>query len=209
MKDKLLQGTVKFKEEVFEKYRKHFEDLSSHQKPHTLFIACSDSRIDPNMICHSKPGELFIIRNVANLVPNYRKVDEHLATTAAIEYAVMALGVQNIVVCGHSNCGGCNALFESDEKMESIPNTKKWLELAKPVKEKIEKEHGHLCDSEKEFLTEQLNVVEQIKHLMSYPYIVEKYVEGKLKILGWHYIIETGEVYNYNKDTGEFELYNG
>jgi len=207
--DKLLKGTVKFKEEVFEKYRKHFEDLSNHQKPHTLFIACSDSRIDPNMICHSEPGELFIIRNVANLVPNYRRVDEHLATTAAIEYAVEVLGVQNIVVCGHSNCGGCNALFASDEKMESIPNTKKWLELAKPVKEKIEKEHGHLCDSEKEFLTEQLNVVEQIKHLMSYPYIVEKYVEGKLKILGWHYIIETGEVYNYNKDTGEFELYNG
>ncbi|MCX5774366.1 MAG: carbonic anhydrase [Fusobacteria bacterium] len=208
MKDKLLQGTVKFKEEVFEKYRKHFEELSSHQNPHTLFIACSDSRVDPNMICHTKPGELFIIRNVANLVPNYRKVDEHLATTAAIEYAIVALGVEAIVVCGHSNCGGCNALFASDEKLSNIPNTKKWLELAKAVKEKIEKEHSHLCDSGREFLTEQLNVVEQIKHLLSYPYIVEKYIEGKLKILGWHYIIETGEIYNYNKETGEFELYN-
>ena len=101
--EKLLNGVVQFKKEDFEAHKELFQELANYQKPHTLFIGCSDSRIVPNMITSTLPGELFVIRNIANIVPPYRIKDEYLATTSAIEYAVIVLEIQNIIICGHSN----------------------------------------------------------------------------------------------------------
>ena len=129
---KILNGIVQFKREDFEQHKELFQNLGAAQKPHTLFIACSDSRVDPNLITKTLPGELFIIRNIANLVPPYRTTAEFVATTAAIEYAVVFLEVEHIIVCGHSNCGGCNACLRTPEYLEAAPHTKKWLELAHP-----------------------------------------------------------------------------
>jgi len=185
-----------------------FENLKDKQSPHTLFIGCSDSRVVPTLITKSLPGELFIIRNIANIVPPYRETEEYVATTSAIEYAVQVLNVENIVVCGHSNCGGCRALYMEDEKLLKIPHVKKWLELAKRAKDKLlsNLQDDSLPEDKLEWMTEQANVIEQIKNLLTYPYIIDKYIEGKLKIYGWYYIIQTGEIYNYNKDNGYFEL---
>jgi carbonic anhydrase len=205
---KLLEGVVQFKKEDYESHKSLFKDLGRIQKPHTLFIGCSDSRIVPNLITKTMPGELFMVRNIANLVPKYRESAEYFATTSAIEYAVIILNVETILICGHSNCGGCAALYAPDELLKKIPHTRKWLELASPVKYQVLSQVDENDHEAREWLTEQTNIVEQMKHLLTYPFIREKYEKGELKILGWYYIIETGEIYNYNKDQGCFELIN-
>lgn len=206
--EKLLQGLIKFRKNDFEVHRELFGKLSRSQNPHTLFIGCSDSRLVPNLITQTLPGELFVIRNIANIVPPYRNTQEYLATTAAIEYAVNVLEVQNIIVCGHSNCGGCKSLYSPDEELDTIPHTKKWLELAGNVKNRVLAEVTEDEKGKREWMTEQINVVEQLKHLLTYPFIRDKYTQQTLTIDGWYYIIETGEVYIYNRQNGVFELAN-
>ena len=206
--EKLINGVVEFRQKDYEEHKELFTSLGRKQKPHTLFIGCSDSRIVPSLITKTLPGELFLIRNVANMIPKYRLADEYLSTTSAIEYAVQVLEVENIIVCGHSNCGGCAALYKSEEEFANLPHTQKWLELAQPVKEQVEKQLPRDDPAAREWLVEQTNIVEQMKHLLSYPYIEKRYKEGKIAIQGWYYIIETGEVFNYNKTAGYFELMN-
>lgn len=204
----LLKGIVNFREKDYDAHKELFNKLKEQQKPHTLFISCSDSRVDPNMITGSLPGELFIIRNIANIVPPFRDTQDYVATTSAIEYAVLMLGVENIIVCGHSNCGGCAACLKPAEFLDKLPHTRKWLELSNPVRDRILKEINEEDYGKREWLMEQANVVEQLKHLLSYPYIKEKVKNEILKISGWHYIIETGEIFIYDKIAGEFKLAN-
>lgn len=206
--EKLIKGAVSFRQNDFEAHEQLFSELGKEQKPHTLFIGCSDSRLVPNMITTTMPGELFIIRNIANIVPPYKVEGEYLAAISAIEFAIQALEVENIVVCGHSNCGGIAALYKSADYFQKLPHTRKWLELALPVKEKVQRILPNGNDASREWLTEQMNIVEQIHHLLSYPYIAEKYSKGLLSINGWYYIIETGEIFSYNADKGFFELIN-
>lgn len=160
------------------------------------------------MITKTLPGELFVVRNIANIVPPYRETNEFVATTSAIEYAVNVLNVENIVVCGHSNCGGCTSIYLPKDKLASMPHTQKWLELAENVKRRVLNAVPSGNEELREWMTEQINVIEQIKHLFTYPFIRRKYMQGQLNIYGWYYIIETGEVYIYNKDNGEFEAGN-
>ena len=205
---KLIEGAVAFRQNDFETHEQLFSALGKEQKPHTLFIGCSDSRLVPNMITTTMPGELFIIRNVANIIPPYQHAGEYLAAISAIEFAIQGLEVENIVVCGHSNCGGIAALYKPAEYFEKLPHTRKWLELALPVKEKALKMLPDANHASREWLTEQMNIVEQIHHLLTYPYIAEKYEKGLLTISGWYYIIETGEIFSYNAAKGFFELIN-
>ncbi|OHD11897.1 MAG: carbonic anhydrase [Spirochaetes bacterium GWB1_48_6] len=206
--DKILEGLVEFRQNDFENHKDLFQDLSKIQKPHTLFIGCSDSRVVPEMMTKSLPGELFMVRNVANLVPRFRLTQEYVATTSAIEYAVQILDIKNIIVCGHSNCGGCAALYFTDEQMKKIPNTKKWLELAAPIKARVLNQVPDNNPQAREWLTEQMNIVEQLKNLLTYPYILERVEAGTLTIHGWYYIIETGEVFSYDRNMGYFEKLN-
>jgi carbonic anhydrase len=206
MADKIISGIVKFREKDYLEHKDLFSSLKTKQKPHTLFIGCSDSRVLPNLITNTLPGELFVIRNIANLVPPYRITNEFVATTSAIEYAVCMLNVENIIVCGHSNCGGCAAMFYDDEKFKNIPNVKNWLTLAQNVKDKLIKEFGNSDMCRLEWVVEQTNVVEQLTHLMTYPYIKDRVDNGKIKLYGLYYIIETGEIYNYNFENGYFEV---
>lgn len=210
--EKLLKGIIKFKTEDYKKYEDVFGSLKDSQKPHTLFIGCSDSRVVPTLITKALPGELFIVRNVANIVPPFRQTDEYLGTQASIEYAVNILRVENIIVCGHSNCGGCNAILNYyTADFQNIDSVKRWLKLGLPALEKLEKfflkGKNKIDDSiNKNLMIEQLNVLEQIKNLLTFPYIAKKQREGKLNIYGWYYIIETGDIFNYNKDKKYFEL---
>jgi carbonic anhydrase len=205
---KLIDGAVAFRQNDLETHEQLFSELGKEQKPHTLFIGCSDSRLVPNMITATMPGELFIIRNVANIVPPYQETGEYLAAVSAIEFAIQALEVENIVVCGHSNCGGIAALYKPAEYFQKLPHTRKWLELALPVKEKVLKILPDGNHASREWLTEQMNIVEQIHHLLTYPFLAEKYNRGLLTISGWYYIIETGEIFSYNETKGFFELIN-
>lgn len=199
----LFDGVKEFNTNDFVEHQDLFREIGRHQQPHTLFIGCSDSRVVPNLITKTLPGELFVIRNIANIVPVYRTSEEFLATTSAIEYAVNVLNISTILICGHSNCGGCNALFMDDASLLEIPHTRKWLELAKNVRDKMNR--LRIADlAVREWMTEQLNIVEQMNHLLTYPYIKEKYAAGELEIFGWYYIIETGEVFNYDKKEKKF-----
>lgn len=206
--DKLLKGIVKFRQVDFDTHKILFKELKNRQNPHTLFISCSDSRVDPNLITKTLPGELFIIRNIANIVPPYRNTADYVSTTSAIEYAVLELEVENIIVCGHSNCGGCAACLKTSESLNYLPHTKKWLELSYPVRDRIINEISPNQPETRQWMMEQGNVVEQLKNLMTYPYIKERAYNGQLKISGWHYIIESGEIFIYDKDKEEFLLAN-
>jgi len=203
MNDKLLEGVKNFKKEDFENQKELFEELKEGQKPHTFYIGCSDSRIVPNLITKTFPGEVFVVRNIANIVPPYEINDGTLKCTAAIlEYAVKYLEVENILVCGHSNCGGLKALFYSEEKLNSLPFVKSWLKIIDDVRDEAQKKNLKPEDIEK------INVLKQLDNLMTYPFVKERVQSGKLNLIGWYYIIETGEVYNYNNEKKEFELIN-
>lgn len=197
----LIDGTIKFMESDFGEYEGLFKELGRKQNPHTLFIGCADSRVVPNLITGTLPGELFVVRNIANIVPPYRISDEFLATTSAIEYAINALNVKNIVVCGHSNCGGCEAIYHAD-KLKKLPSVAKWLTQLNEIKHAVNA--LNLSPAKREWITERLNVINSLKNLLTFPGVREKIERNELKIYGWHYIIETGQVFAY--DGSEFKL---
>lgn len=204
--NRLFEGIRDFKTNEFIPRQQFFEELGRHQNPHTLFISCSDSRVIPNLVTKTIPGEMFVVRNIGNLVPFYDKdAEAFVATSAVIEYAVNQLNVTNIVVCGHSNCGGCAALYQ-DKELKNLPHTKKWLELAFPVKKTVEEKiaKNKISLDERSEFTEKMNVVQQMSHLMKYPYIRKRVKEGSLTIMGWYYHIEKGEIYNYDKKRKSF-----
>ncbi|HOM05353.1 MAG TPA: carbonic anhydrase [Candidatus Kapabacteria bacterium] len=198
--DNLLLGVKQFKDELYPEYKQLFESLKSQQSPHTLFIGCSDSRLIPDLITRSMPGELFVVRNIANIVPKYRISEEYLATTSAIEFAVLGLNVKNIVVCGHSNCGGCRALVQQYQ-FKNMPHTIKWLEQIKEIVDNI-----NIFDQDNMFeLIEKQNIILQLQNLMTYPFIKERFEEKTLQLFGWYFDIGTGTVFNYNRITNQFE----
>ena len=202
--EKLLNGVVKFQNKYFVEHKDIFKELSNKQKPHTLFIGCSDSRVIPNIITETLPGELFVMRNIGNMVPPYYENNAaYKCVAAVIEYSVKSLNVENIVICGHSNCGGCKALLK-EEHLDELPLVKEWLKLGENIKKRVMAKN--ISDEEKEFQIEQLNIVQQIENILTYPFVKEKYDKGELNIYGWYYIIETGEVFNYNFEKNEFEL---
>lgn len=200
----IIEKYKAFYKEDFGNYKDLFERLGSGQKPHTLFISCSDSRVVPELITKSLPGELFVVRTVANIVPPYDNSDISSTVSSAIEYAVMALEVENIVICGHYNCGGCAALHLEESKLDDKPSLKKWIRISKDVARKAVETVG--SDTSMLYtVTERLNVVKQIENILTYPFVKERFENKKIKIYGWHYIIPTGELYNYNFDTKTFE----
>jgi carbonic anhydrase len=187
--DRLAEGVLAFRREDFEPRRGLFEG----------------SRVVPNLMTRTDPGEVFVVRNVANIVPPYRASEEYLATTSAIEYAVKVLGVRNVVVCGHSNCGGCAALYLPEAELAGIPHTRNWLKLAEAAKARaLEALGGEDDPARREWLTEQANVVLQMGHAMSFPFIREGVRDGSISLSGWHYIIQTGEIFSYDRASGAF-----
>ena len=201
----LLNNVIQFQENYFQEHKDIFESIANAQNPHTLFIGCSDSRVVPDVILNTKPGEIFVVRNIANIVPPYKeKADSFRCTASIIEYAVQMLEVENIVICGHSNCGGCKALFYPQEKLNKFPFVKEWLKTNEDIKQRVLAKN--LSAEEREFQTEQLNIVKQLENITSYPFVEEKIKERKINLYGWYYIIETGDIFNYNFDNQKFEL---
>ncbi|MGK2905359.1 MAG: carbonic anhydrase [Desulfuromonadales bacterium] len=207
--EKLFKGVARFRQDDFEAHKELFESLSRKQKPHTLFIGCADSRVVPDLITRTMPGELFTVRNIANIVPPYRQTQEYAGTTSSIEYAVLSLDVENIVVCGHSNCGGCAAMNQSPEELAHLPNVRRWLEISREVRGRVDRQMDIECPEKREWLTEQINILVQMRNLLTYPYVRERYEQGRLNIYGWYYIIETGEIFNFNDQNEIFELVDG
>lgn len=178
--------------------------VTGGQSPKALFIGCSDSRVIPDMIVQTNPGDLFVVRNVGNLVPPYKPDKDFHSTATGIEYAVSVLNVEEIIICGHTHCGACNHLYQNIED-ESLVHTKKWLELGENAKKSAILSLGN--DAPKEDLlrlTEKLSIINQLENLLTYPHVKEKYEEGSLSIHGWYYDIETGEIDYYNAEAYDF-----
>ena len=195
--DELLERLRSFHHDAFPLYRERFEDLVAQgQHPTTLFIGCSDSRLVPYLLTGAGPGELFLVRNVGAFVPPYDGSHGHHGTAAAIEFAVLSLAVQRIVVCGHSHCGAIHALY--GETPAEAQNLARWLDLGRAATLPMQP-----C-AEVLRRTEQRAVVLQLERLMDYPMVRRRVSEGTLTLHGWHFVIEDGEVHVFDVQTGEF-----
>lgn len=178
--------------------------VTSGQSPKALFIGCSDSRVIPDLMVQSNPGDLFVIRNVGNFVPPYKPDEDYHATASGIEYAISVLKVQEVIICGHTHCGACKHLFEEIED-PSLIHTKKWLELGESAKKSAILSLGANAPKEDLLrLTEKLSVVKQIENILTYPNVKKRFEEGSLNIHGWYYDIETGRIEYYNAQSYEF-----
>ncbi|MEM9169280.1 MAG: carbonic anhydrase [Pseudomonadota bacterium] len=199
--DRIAAGVVKFQRKEFPKRKELFEQLARGQSPEALFIACSDSRVDPNLITQTEPGELFICRNAGNIVPPH--TNHTGAMTASIEFAVGALNVPHIVVCGHTECGAMKGAM-NPEGLDALPHVKEWLSYARAAALSVKENHGHL--DEKGQLDELIrqNVILQMRHLATHPYVAARLAAGKVQIHGWVYDIEDGGVTAYDEEAGEF-----
>jgi carbonic anhydrase len=205
---KLVEGIVRFRRDILPGYRETFARLALGQKPDVLFIGCSDSRVAVNVFASTDPGDLFVVRNVGNLVPccgenGQSSADESEA--AAIEFAINTLNVSSIIVCGHSECGAMQALIAGREKLEMI-NLQSWLRhgddslktLAALKEEKTElAPHNKLS---------QINVLKQLEHLKTYPIVQKKLQTGELSLHGWWFELKHADVYAYEEELDKFVL---
>lgn len=199
---KLIQGLHKFRSEVFPTREGLFTALAKGQRPETLFITCSDSRINPNLLTQTEPGELFILRNAGNLVPAYSPIGSGEAAT--IEFAVQHLGVQQIVVCGHTQCGAMKALLTPDALKDS-PAVANWLQHAEATRRLVQDNYKHLTGDALATVLVEENVLSQLEALRTHPAVRARLARGELSLHGWVYKIETGEVFQFSPETGQFE----
>lgn len=198
---KLLTGIHSFQQGYFAKNRELFEDLArSGQRPETLFITCCDSRVLPNLITQSQPGELFVLRNVGNVVPGLGLPG---GTAAAIEYAVEVLEVDNIIICGHTQCGAVEAIMHP-ERMEKLSYVKRWLAETERVREVIRERYSEYSTEEQMSAAIGENVLTQLERLREYPFVAERLDAGELHLSGWVFDIATGHVHSYDPGVGTF-----
>ncbi|QDT64100.1 carbonic anhydrase [Calycomorphotria hydatis] len=199
---KLVDGIHKFQRESFSLDQTLFEELAEGQSPLALFITCSDSRIDPSYITQTKPGELFIQRTAGNIVPPYGAV--FAGEAATIEYAITALQVRDIIICGHSHCGAMDGLLHP-EKIEKMPAVKAYLEHAASTRRIVEDNYKHLTDPIKRLtLTVEENVLVQLESLKTHPAVASALGRDELKLHGWVYKFETGEVFSFDPSQNQF-----
>jgi len=199
----LIKGIHHFKSEIFASKKELFEKLSRGQEPQALFITCSDSRINPNLITQTEPGELFILRNAGNIIPAHGAANG--GEGATIEFAVAGLGISEIIVCGHTDCGAMKGLLHPD-KIKAMPTLCNWLNHAEATRRIISENYPYEADADKLNIAMQENVLVQLESLKTHPAIAAKMGRGQLSLHGWTYKIETGEVFAYNEESGQFEL---
>ncbi len=195
---KILKGLHQFQTNYFSSHREMFEQLAMGQHPRILFITCSDSRIDPNLITQTEPGELFIIRNAGNIIPPYGATNG--GEGATIEYAIKALGIRDIIVCGHSHCGAIKGLLQLDNLTEEMPLVRDWLKYAEGTRQLLKENYKGYEGEDLLTVAIEENVLTQIDNLRTYPIIHAKLYSGQLNIHAWVYKIETGGVYVYSAE---------
>jgi len=201
----LIKGNELFQASYFKENEKELLTLAKEgQRPKALYIGCSDSRVIPDLMMQSKPGDLFVIRNVGNFVAPYSPDEDYHSTASAIEYAVSVLKVEEIIICGHTHCGACQALYETIDDPEMI-HTKHWLKLGESAKEMAVNALGSDADQERLLrLTEQFSIIKQLEHLLTYPSVQRRVISGVIKIHGWYYDIENGNIDYYDPEQSRF-----
>jgi carbonic anhydrase len=200
----LIDGYTRFRSKVFPQHSQLFEKLSKGQQPQALFICCSDSRVMPEMMMQCEPGVIFPIRNAGNLVP---PPSEHGSGVAAtVEYALRVLGVADVIVCGHSDCGAMKGLLQA-ETLDSLPIVKAWLENAGSASRWLTstlKDSKVMSFEEQVQLVTEANVIAQMQNLHAHPAVYEFVRRGKLNVHGWMYDIASGEIRRFDAEKGSF-----
>lgn len=199
--ERLLRGLSKFQKEVFPKQQHLFKQLASSQKPRALFVTCADSRVVPPLITQSDPGDLFICRNAGNMVPPYGEMNGGVSAT--IEYAVMALGVRHIVICGHSDCGAMRGVM-NPEAVRRMPTVAAWLRHGDLARQVVEEKYNVTDENVRLDLLIKENIIAQIDHLKTHPSVAARLATDRIELHGWHYYIESGRVEAYDAERGRF-----
>lgn len=199
---KLVSGIHEFQKSVFSTQQKLFSDLVQGQSPLALFITCSDSRINPSLLTQTEPGELFILRNAGNIVPAYGTI--HGGEAATIEYAVSVLKIRDIVICGHSHCGAMGGLLRP-ESLARLHSVRSWLKHAAATAQIMEENYQHITEPQARLTaTVEENVLVQLENLRTHPSVAAGLARGELKLHGWVYKFETGQVFAYDPTVNQY-----
>lgn len=198
---KLVRGVKQFQKNVFSKQKDLFQELAEGQNPEVLFITCSDSRLDPNLLTQSNPGDVFIMRNAGNIVPPYGPNATGEAGT--IEFAIAALGIRDVIICGHSHCGAMKGIL-NPEMVKEMPAVASWLKNAESTQKIVWENYQHLEGAPLLSATVQENVLAQIENIKTHPIVAARAMSGELNIHGWVYKFETGEVFAYDSTQEQF-----
>jgi carbonic anhydrase len=200
---KFLSGFKRFQKTYFSQHHELYDALKFRQTPKTLVVGCCDSRVDPAIITDCDPGDLFVVRNVGNLVAPYKPDDNYHGVSAALEYAVKTLEVEIIIVLGHTHCGGIDALMRGNLKdTEFLGN---WMKIAAQAKERTLKYFGDQDYEIQKKACEHASILNSVENLFTYPWIREKLQQGKLTLSGWYFDFDSGDLLGYNPDSGSFE----
>jgi len=203
---KLINGYKNFRQHYFKSNNDLFEHLVHEgQKPKFLVVACCDSRVDPAIITGAEPGEIFVVRNVANLVPPYDDNPKHHATSAALEFAVRDLEVKHIIVFGHSHCGGIQALLKNKGHGNGASFIDSWMNIAAQARNKITSEYAHEPFALQTNLCGKLSLEISLNNLLTFPWIKEKVNANMLWLHAWNFDLESGAIQQFNTETREFE----
>ena len=200
--DHVLERAARFRDQVFPQQQALYQRLASHgQSPKALMISCADSRVVPEIITQAAPGDLFVCRNAGNIVPPFSQANG--GVSSAVEYAVVALGVRDIVVCGHSDCGAMKA-FSNPEALARMPNVAAWLRHAQAAHSVVCCAYHDLGEAEATRVLALENVVVQINHLRTHPSVASAVARGELSLHGWFVDIETGGILALDGKSGQF-----
>jgi len=204
MVNRLISGFADFRNEFFEDDSVFFSRLVSRgQTPETMVISCSDSRVDPAILFNTRPGELFMVRNVANLVPPYAPDDGHHGVSAAIEFGVKDLKVKHIIILGHAHCGGISALCKHclEEPLSDRDFVNSWIQIARPAMDKI----GNITTIEEaQHPAEQASIAHSLRNLESFPWVRQAIIDNRLAMHGWWFDMDAGTLWTYDSNADTF-----
>lgn len=197
--DKVLQGYNQFREKYQGDKKSFMEQLAIEgQSPEVMVVSCCDSRVDPSMILQCKPGDLFIARNVANIVPPYENDESHHGTSAALEFGICYLNVKHLIIWGHSQCGGISALLNSDNIKDQNDFIGNWIEIIKQNEDYTENHAQNVDNMARQSLTLSYN------NCLSFPWIKKRVDSGELKIHRWFFNIIEAQVYKYDEQNNSY-----
>jgi carbonic anhydrase len=200
---RIAEGYRAFRETYFEEHRETFERLRDGQSPKVMLVACCDSRVEPAIILDSGPGDLFIVRNIANLIPPYEPDSHHHGTSAALEFAVKNLEVNHIVVMGHAECGGIRAALAGEVGGET-QFIGPWVSMIAPIRNGVLRETAGRPQEEQQRLLEQRSIVQSLENLATFPFVAERVADGRLYVHGWYFDIHSGDLLAWDPQTGGF-----
>ena len=201
--EKFVSGFTRFQQHYFSEEHSLYDALRAGQKPTTLVIGCCDSRVDPMLLTGSAPGDMFVVRNIANLVPPCTP-DAPPGVSSAIEFAICDLEVARVIVLGHAKCGGIRALLAPQKEARETDFVERWMRIAAPVRDRVLRELAHNSPEERHTACEQASILQSLDNLLTYPWLKRRVEQGKLVLHGWYFDIGSGALMAYSARQQQF-----